>query len=279
MSDSELGDRSSLFKAESIPDAYERYVASALFEPWAELLLDTVGLGEGAEVLDVASGTGVAARAAARRVGESGRIVASDFSPAMLARSAAAQLPAGSAPVEFVEAAAEQLPFGDASFDFVLCQQGLQFFPQQQHAVDEMRRVLRPGGVVGIAVWAHGRPLVPFGVYCEELVAVGAEPPFPRAFDADSYTMGLESVMCLVEGAGFKVLEARVAELEVSWPDAATAAAGVHGTPYVASLNALSADQRERYETAALARFAGPGATGGPVRRQTAAVILRATAP
>jgi ubiquinone/menaquinone biosynthesis C-methylase UbiE len=276
---SELGDRSSLFKAESVPDGYERYVAGAVFEPWAELLLDTVGLGEGARVLDVASGTGVVARAAARRVGGSGRIVASDFSPAMLARSTAVELPAGSAALEFVEASADALPFEDGAFDAVLCQQGLQFFPAQQQAVDEMRRVLRPSGVVGIAVWARDHPLVPFGVYCEELVAVGAESPFPRAFDVDSYTMGLESVMSLVEGAGFIELHARVAELEVSWPDAATAAAGVYGTPYVAPLNALSAEQRERYDTAVLARFAGPGATGGPVRRQTAAVVVRAIAP
>jgi ubiquinone/menaquinone biosynthesis C-methylase UbiE len=274
---SDLGDRSSLFRAESVPDAYERYVAPALFQPWAELLLDTVGLGVGAEVLDVASGTGVVARAAALRVGGSGRIVASDFSPAMLARSAAAELPAGSAPVEFVEASAEALPFGDASFDVVLCQQGLQFFPAQQQAVAEMRRVLRPGGAVGIAVWAAEHPLVPFGVYCEELVAVGAEAPFPRAFDVSTYEMSLESVRLLVEGAGFTEISARVEELEVSWPDAATAAAGVLGTPYAASLAALSSEQRERYDAAVLSRFAGPPETGGPVRRQTAAVVVRAT--
>jgi ubiquinone/menaquinone biosynthesis C-methylase UbiE len=273
---SDLGDRSSLFTAESVPDAYERYVAAALFEPWAQLLLDTVGVGEGAEVLDVASGTGVVARAAVRRVGASGRIVASDFSPAMLARSAAVELPAGSAPVEFVEASADMLPFTDGAFDVVLCQQGLQFFPQQQAAVDEMRRVLRPGGVAGIAVWAHGHPLEPFGVYCEELVAVGAQSPFPRAFEPDTYTMSLEAVRSLVDAAGFGSVTASVVELEVSWPDAATAAAGVLGTPFAGALRELSAEQRERYETAVLSRFT-VGATGGPVRRQTAAVIVRAT--
>jgi ubiquinone/menaquinone biosynthesis C-methylase UbiE len=275
---SDLGDRSSLFKAESVPDAYERYVAAALFEPWAELLLDTVGVGEGVEVLDVASGTGVVARAVARRLGASGRVVASDFSEAMLARSAAVELPAGSAPVEFVEASADSLPFTDSAFDLVLCQQGLQFFPQQQAAVSEMRRVLRPGGVVGIAVWASGHPLVPFGVYCEELVRVGAEPPFPRAFEADTYTMSLESVRSLAEAAGFDSVTASVVELEVAWPDAATAAAGVLGTPFVGALRELSAEQRERYDAAVLSRFTVE-ATGGPVRRESAAVIVRATAP
>jgi ubiquinone/menaquinone biosynthesis C-methylase UbiE len=274
---SELGDRSSLFQAESVPDAYERYVAAPLFAPWAERLLDTVGLREEAEVLDVASGTGVVARAAARRVGGSGRVVASDFSPAMLARSAAAELPAGSAPVEFVEAAAEQLPFGDASFDFVLCQQGLQFFPDQPRAVAEMRRVLRDGGVVGIAVWAEDHPLVPFGVFCEELAAVDAEPPFPRAFDIGSYTMSVDALRALLAGAGFANVEAAVEELEVSWPDAAAAAACVLATPYTPSLGGLTPERRAAYDAAVLERFA-PEHPSAPVQRRTASVIARATA-
>jgi ubiquinone/menaquinone biosynthesis C-methylase UbiE len=273
---SDLGDRSSLFKAESVPDAYERYVAAALFEPWGEVLLDAVEVGEGVEVLDVASGTGVVARAAVRRVGASGRVVASDFSAAMLARSEAVALPAGSAPLEFVEASADALPFTDGAFDVVLCQQGLQFFPERQAAVSEMRRVVRPGGVVGIAVWASGHPLVPFGVYCEELVRVGVEPPFPRAFEPDTYTMELESVRSLVEAAGFGSVTLSVVELEVAWPDAATAAAGVLGTPFVGALRELSAEQRERYDAAVLSRFT-VGPTGGPVRRRTAAVIASAT--
>ncbi|MFZ0381345.1 MAG: hypothetical protein WCD11_24885 [Solirubrobacteraceae bacterium] len=53
--------------------------------------------------------------------------------------------------------------------------QGLQFFPGREAAVGEMWRVLRPGGVAGIAVWATGHPLEPFGVYGEELAALGAQ--------------------------------------------------------------------------------------------------------
>jgi ubiquinone/menaquinone biosynthesis C-methylase UbiE len=276
---SELGDRSSLFAAESVPVAYDRYLAPALFEPWARLLLDTVELGEGAEVLDIASGTGVVARASASRVGTSGRVVASDFSAAMLACSSAKALPAGAARVEFVEASADALPFAHSSFDVVLCQQGLQFFPAQSEAVAEMRRVLRPGGAVGIAVWAAGRPLVPFGIYGEELLAVGAEPPFPRAFEAATYAMSLPAVRGLLEGAGFTAVAASVVELEVSWPDAATAAVGVLGTPYAASRAALPPEQRERYDAAVLSRFAGPDGTVGPVTLPSAAVIAQAIAP
>ena len=126
----------------------------------------------------------------------------------------------------------------------MLCQQGLQFFPAQQAAVEEMRRVVCPGGVVGAAVWAHGHPLEPFGFYCEELAASGAEQPFPRAFDGESYTMSVEPMRSLFEAADFAEVDARVIELEASWPDSASVAAGVMGTPYGPVVSALGEDQR-----------------------------------
>jgi SAM-dependent methyltransferase len=278
MSESDLGDRSLAFMSDSVPDAYERYLVPALFEPWAEVLLDTVVIAPGSRVLDIASGTGVVARAAAGRVGSEGHVVASDVSSAMLAHSAAAGAPTGvCAPIEYREASADALPFEDGSFDVVLCQQGLQFFPAQVAAVSEMRRVLCPGGVAGIAVWADGHPLEPFGVYGDELAAMGVQAPFPRAFDSETFTMALEAVCSLLEDAGFSPVDASIVELQVSWPDFASAAAGVLGTPFGPLVQALPSDQRNRYEAELRRRFT-PKEPGTPVRRQTAAVIARATA-
>ena len=271
------GDRSSAFTSHSVPDEYERHLVPAVFEPWAEILLDAVGISPGSRVLDIASGTGVVARAAARRAGCDGQVVASDVSGPMLARSAAVEAPSSAARIECREASADALPFEDGSFDVVLCQQGLQFFPARAAAVGEMRRVLRPGGVAGIAVWAEGHPLEPFGVYGDELAATGAEPPFPRAFESETFTMGLEMVRSLLHEAGFSPVDAEVVELQVSWPDAAAAAAGVLGTPFGPLVHALSLDQRNRFEAALDKRFA-PEQPGAAVRRQTAAVIARATA-
>ncbi|MGP0050941.1 MAG: methyltransferase domain-containing protein, partial [Solirubrobacteraceae bacterium] len=87
------GDRSSAFTSHSVPDEYERHLVPAVFEPWAEILLDAVGISPGSRVLDIASGTGVVARAAARRAGCDGQVVASDVSGPMLARSAAVEAP------------------------------------------------------------------------------------------------------------------------------------------------------------------------------------------
>ncbi len=278
MSDAELGDRSSAFTSGSVPDAYERNLVPALFEPWAAVLLDAVGISGGARVLDIASGTGVVARAAARRAGGDGLVVASDVSAAMLSRSAAVPTSDDAAMIGFREAAADALPFEGSSFDVVLCQQGLQFFPQQQAAIEEMRRVVCPGGAVGVAVWAAGHPLEPFGFYFDELAAIGAEPPFPRAFDGESYTMELEAVRSLFEAADFAEVDARVVELEVSWPDSATVAAGVFGTPLGPVVSALGDPERSRFEAALMERFVAVEEPGGAVRRQTAAVIVRAVA-
>ncbi len=227
MSAPDVGDRASAFTASSVPEEYERRLAPAVFEPWAEVLLDAVAIAPGSRVLDVASGTGVVARAAARRAGGDGHVTASDVSPAMLAHAGGIAAASGAAPIEYREASADALPFADGSFDVVVCQQGLQFFPARAAALGEMRRVLRPGGVVGVAVWAEGHPLEPFGVYGDELAAIGAEPPFPNAFVSDTFVMGLERVRSLLEEAGFSLVEASVVERDVSWPDAAAVAAGV----------------------------------------------------
>jgi SAM-dependent methyltransferase len=270
-------DRSSAFASESVPGDYERNLVPIVFAPWAEVLLDAVVVAPGSRVLDIASGTGALARAAGRRTGGDGHVVASDVSGPMLARAAAIGAPEGAAPIEHVEASADALPFEDGRFDVVLCQQGLQFFPQQEAAVGEMRRVLRPGGVAGIAVWATGHPLEPFGVYGEELAAIGAQEPFPGAFEGDTFTMRLERVRALLEDAGFSPIDASVIELEVSWPEPASAAAGVLGTPYGPVVHTLPPDQRRRFEAALEQRFA-PEEPGAPVRRRMAAVIARATA-
>jgi ubiquinone/menaquinone biosynthesis C-methylase UbiE len=274
---SDSGDRSSAFTSESVPDEYERHLVPTVFAPWAELLLDAVVVAPGARVLDIASGTGALARAAAGRAGSDGHVVASDVSGPMLARSAAIGAPESAAPIEYLEASAEALPFEDGRFDVVLCQQGLQFFPQRAAAVGEMRRVLRPGGVAGIAVWATGHPLEPFGVYGDELAAIGAQAPFPRAFESDSFTMSLETVRSLLDEADFSPVDASVVELEVSWPDTASVAAGVLGTPFGPLVHGLSPDLRQRFEAGLQKRFA-PGEPGAPVRRRTTAVIARATA-
>jgi SAM-dependent methyltransferase len=113
--------------------------------------LDAAGVRAGCRVLDVATGTGDAAIAAADRVGPSGRVVAADISAPMLRE---AQAKAGSRHIEFVQADAQRLPYPNGSFDAIVCLFGMMFVPDRVATLSGFRRVLRPGGRVAATSWS-----------------------------------------------------------------------------------------------------------------------------
>lgn len=133
-------------------EVYEEFFVPGLFGRCTSELLDLVPPRAGERVLDLGCGSGIVARTVAPLVGSSGTVAAVDIRPGMLA-VAAAQPDPGGALIDWHEGDALALDFDDASFDLVLCQQGLQYFPSQSKALDEMRRVVTPGGRVGLAVW------------------------------------------------------------------------------------------------------------------------------
>jgi ubiquinone/menaquinone biosynthesis C-methylase UbiE len=134
-------------------ELYERYPARYILGPWAPLLVDAARLEAGERVLDVACGTGVVTRIAAKRVGATGRVVGVDLNPGMIAVARSIPAPIG-ASIEWFERTALDLRLEAASFDVVLCQQGLQFFPDRAIALQEMRRVLDHGGRLALNVWS-----------------------------------------------------------------------------------------------------------------------------
>lgn len=115
----------------------------------AELLAEAANLQSDWRVLDVATGSGNAAIAAARR---GCRVVGVDYVPALL-ESGRIRAKAEHLDLEFVEGDAENLPFPDASFDAVLSIYGVMFAPNHQKAASELVRVCRPGGVIALASW------------------------------------------------------------------------------------------------------------------------------
>ncbi len=139
------------------PRRYEQYTVPRLFRPLAERFLEHLGFRKGERVLDVACGTGIVARLAAPLVGPQGRVVGIDLNARMLAVAAESKPECG-AVVEWRQADAQALPFPPASFDTVLCQQGLQFFPNRIGALHEMHRVLVPGGRLALNVWGAQNP-------------------------------------------------------------------------------------------------------------------------
>ncbi len=140
-----------------------------------ELLCEAVDLRPGQRVLDVAAGNGNATLAAARRWGD---VTSTDYVAALLERGRA-KAAAERLSVTFQEADAEQLPFADSSFDVVLSVFGVMFTPNQEQAAQELLRVCRPGGKIGLANWTPegfiGQVFRTIGKYIPP--APGVKPP------------------------------------------------------------------------------------------------------
>jgi SAM-dependent methyltransferase len=130
-------------------EVYEEFFVPALFGQWVEPMLDAVRPVDGDRLLDVGTGTGVVARAALRRVGPAGSVVAVDPNDGMLA--VAKRLAPG---LDLRRGTAEHLPIGTAEIDCVTCQFALMYFQDRARAVSEIARVTRPGGRVAVATWA-----------------------------------------------------------------------------------------------------------------------------
>jgi ubiquinone/menaquinone biosynthesis C-methylase UbiE len=129
-------------------EVYEEFFLPALFQQWASRVADAAGVQSGQRVLDVACGTGVLARTVANRVGAAGAVVGVDVNEGMLA-VAKQKAPE----IEWRHGRAESLPLASASFDVVVSQFGLMFFEDRRAALQEMLRMLQPGGRLAVAVW------------------------------------------------------------------------------------------------------------------------------
>jgi SAM-dependent methyltransferase len=151
---------------------YHRFAKQTVWDI-GPVLVDACGIGPGQRVLDVAAGTGNVALRAAEAGAE---VVASDLTPENL-EAGRREASALGLELEWVEADAEALPFDDASFDAVTSSFGAMFAPDHQRVADELVRVCRPGGTIGMANF------VPDGIAGEFFAIFGkhAPPPPPGA--------------------------------------------------------------------------------------------------
>jgi SAM-dependent methyltransferase len=153
-------------------------------QPVSDRLVDLARIGPGMRVLDVATGSGEPAVTAARRVGPSGRVLAVDQSPGMLAigRERADSLRITN--LEFRESDGEALMIEEGDFDAVLCRWGLMFMPDLERALNGFRQRLVAGGRIAVSVWSTPDkvPMISIGA---EMVRklVSLPPPAPGALD------------------------------------------------------------------------------------------------
>jgi SAM-dependent methyltransferase len=148
---------------------YPRMVETFLL-PLGPRLVGACGIGAADRVLDVAAGTGNASIPAA---GRGAHVVASDLTPELL--EAGRHRPgAHRLDIEWVSADAQQLPFESGSFDVVMSSIGVMFAPHHQSAADELVRVCRPGGTIGLLSWTPGGML---GALFRTMKPFAAPPP------------------------------------------------------------------------------------------------------
>lgn len=133
------------------PLAYDTYIVDAFMRGYSRRLVEAAEIEPGSSVLDVACGTGVVTRLAAKEAGPNGSVVGCDLNAGMLARARASK--ENTTTIDWHEGSVTEMPFDDASFDRILCQHGLQFFPDKPAALSEMHRVLAPGGRLLVSVW------------------------------------------------------------------------------------------------------------------------------
>jgi SAM-dependent methyltransferase len=171
----------------------------ASFAYFGRELVDLVGVEPGQRVLDVATGRGAVLIPAAERAGHSGEVVGIDLAEGML-EATAVEIQRRGLSARALRMDAEQLDFPDASFDRVLCGFGVMFLPNQAAAAAGFRRVLKPGGRVGLSTWKVTQ--------VDDLGAVLGSLGLSSG-QAPGWITGTERLRELLESAGFSRVDVK----------------------------------------------------------------------
>lgn len=209
---------------ESAAPAWDRW--GPLLGRWlgaaTDAMLQAARIGPGARVLDIAAGAGEQTLAAARRVGPTGHVLATDISPAILGYAQAAAAQAGLKNVEVRELDGERhdlLPAG--SFDAAISRVGLIYFPDQQRALAGIRQALRPGGRFAAVVYSTPEKN-PFFALPVGIIRRRAQLPPPLPGQPGPFSLGGEGVLArTLEQAGFREVEVCKVDSPVCLPTAA----------------------------------------------------------
>jgi ubiquinone/menaquinone biosynthesis C-methylase UbiE len=235
--------------AEAIAPTWERRRAEveAVMTPVREWMLRELSPRAGDTVLELAAGVGETGFDTAIVVGEQGRVICSDFSPAMLDAARRRGAERGLENVDYRMIDAERIQLEADSVDGVLCRLGYMLMVDPAQALGETRRVLRPGGRLALAVWGSMEQNPFFTVIAIALTQHGhlppPEPPGPPVFSMAS----ADRTTALLERAGFAGVrtEEVAVRFEVPDTDEYLSLVGDTAGPLGLALQALSETERE----------------------------------
>jgi ubiquinone/menaquinone biosynthesis C-methylase UbiE len=231
------------------PEAYQRYGVAALGTAKAQDLVALAALQPGERVLDVACGTGVVARHAAQAVGTTGHVIGLDVNDGML-RVACTVAPSVGAPITWREGNMMALPFPDAIFDVVLCQWGLEFFPDRAQGLREMARVLVPDGRLGMRVWRalERQPFQMAVLAALDRHLFGGQDVPSRAALVQPFTLGdAEALRALVADAGFRDIHVQIRTHPIRFASVEAYTLGfLSATPIASEIAAMEEPVRTR---------------------------------
>ncbi len=218
---------------------YERVMVPAVFATWAKDLVETAALAPGMRVLDVACGTGIVARLAAVQIGPAGPVVALDANEPMLAVARAQPAPMGTQ-IDWLQGDATKLPFPDEQFDRVLCQHGLQYFPDRAAALREMRRVLAPDGQLAVSTFSRS-----IGYEIFERTAAGFVGEKAAAIMREPFALAdLDELCRLIKGAELSIVQIHTKTLPAQFAAAGDFIEFQLGGRLANAVGTLSADSR-----------------------------------
>jgi ubiquinone/menaquinone biosynthesis C-methylase UbiE len=268
----------SCFSVGSIAETYEDIYVPRIFIPWARLLIEQAKLGRGEQLLDVATGPGTVARLAAEKIGQGGRVVAADFSAAMLTIAKQKPRSPEACEIHYVESPAAPLTAPGAAFDVVTCQQGLQFFPDRGAAIREMYRALRPGGRLVVAVWREIELQPSFAAIdaalresmpAERAAPYGAPFKWPKA----------DELASALKGQGFQEVTVQEHTLPLVYEGGVNQVLSTLAASPVASTVAALSDAQRAELSRAGERHLRPLLRDGQVRTQMVSNIAKARKP
>ena len=207
--------------AEAIAPSWERRQAEieGTSAPVREWLIGALAPRPGETVLELAAGVGETGFRAATIVGERGRLITSDFSPAMLAAARRRGAELGVENVEYRVIDARRIELDADSVDGVLCRFGYMLMADSAAALAQTRRVLRPGGRLALAVWGAPERNPYFTAVVGSLVRGGHMPP-PEPGGPGLFSMAsAERTIALLEGAGFGAVRTEEVPVRFVVPD------------------------------------------------------------